>query len=229
MDFKDIYTELEKNGTEEITKSYVNKGAKGDMFGVSFDVLQKIKSKIVSPNGENGVNHSLAKQLWDTRNIDARMLACMVADSNLMTRHEAYKWILGINFFAVADLFAELIAKTAFGIDVMYFWIQSQEEYVKRIGFLILKYLAENDTKRSDLFFNAFVQKIKQGIQTSPNRAREAMFKCMVAIGSRNEFLRDQILDAARVIGSVVIEEETGTPETYEIDEIVAGIWQKVK
>ncbi len=229
MDFKDIYTQLEKNGTEEVTKSYVKKGAKGDMFGVSFDVLQNIKAKIVSPGGENGVNHSLAKQLWNTRNIDARMLACMVADSTLITRQEAYKWILGINFFAVADLFAELIAKTTYGNDVMYYWIQSQEEYVKRIGFTILKYFAENDTKRSDLFFNAFVQKIKQEIQTSPNRAKEAMFYCMIAIGSRNEKLRDLILDASRIIGPVVIEEEAGKKKSYEIDELVASIWQKVK
>ncbi len=98
--------------------------------------------------------------------------------------------------------------KTSFGIDVMYHWIQSREEYIKRIGFMILKNLAENDGKRSNLFFSAFVQKLKQEIQTSPNRAKEALLKCMVAIGSRNEFLRDQILDASRGIGPVVIEEE---------------------
>ncbi len=227
MDFKNIYTDLKQCGTDELMKEYVKKGAKGDTFGVSFGDLQKIKEKIVSPDGQKGYNLPVAKELWNTRNLDARLLACMIADPSLLTRNDANKWASMVNFYLLADKFAELIAQTSFGIDVMYHWIQSQEEYIKRIGFMILKYFAENDSKRSDLFFKAFIQKLKQEIQTSPNRAKEALLKCMVAIGSRNEFLRDQILDAARGIGPVVIEEEVGKKETYVVDEIVANAWEK--
>ncbi len=229
MDFKDIYNELEKCGTDEVIKDYINKGAKGSIFGVCSDDLLKIKGKIVSSNGKKGVNHSIAKKLWDTRNLDARMLACMIADPALMTRNEAYKWIIRINYFTIADLFAELIAKTSFGVDVMYFWIQSQDEYVKRIGYIILKYLAANDKNHSDLFFGAFVQKLKQEILISPNRAKEAMYKCMVAIGSRNEKLRDLILSASKDLGAIVIEEQVGLKESYVIDEMLAKIWQTSK
>ena len=72
-----------------------------------------------------------------------------------------------INYYVIADYFAELIATTRFGLDIMYLWIQSTEEYVKRVGFAIIKYFAINDESRSDLFFSAFIHKIKQEIQTA--------------------------------------------------------------
>ncbi|MCW3804267.1 DNA alkylation repair protein [Plebeiibacterium marinum] len=227
MNFENIYTELEKCGTDQNRKVYAQHGAKGELFGASLEDLKNIKSKIVSSEGEKGINQPLAKKLWNTRNIDARILACMIADPTRITRNEANKWIAEINYFVIADHFAELIAKTRYGQDIMYLWIQSPDEYIKRVGFDILSYFAREDSSKSDLFFKAFISKIKQEIQFSPNKAKEAMNNCLIAIGGRSEKLKDEVIRAARIIGPVKIDQDLTSCKTFIIEEYLENIWSK--
>lgn len=227
MNFEDIYTKLEKCGTEQNKKVYIRHGAKGELFGVSFEHLKSLKKEVTSPEGEKGINHSIAQKLWKTKNIDARILACTIAEPTKITRNEANKWIPAINYYVLADYFAELIAQTRFGQDIMYLWIQSQNEYIKRVGFAILNYFAQNDQSKSDLFFNAFLQKIKQEIQFAPNRAKEAMNNCLIAIGGRNETLRDSVLEAAESIGPIEINQGETACKTFAIKESLNKIWNK--
>ena len=227
MNFKDIYTELEKCGAEENRKVFRRHGAKGELFGVSFADIRKLKDEVVAPDGRKGVNHQLAKELWNTRNLDARILACMIADPKIITHNEANRWVANVRYYALADYFAELIAKSSFGLDIMYLWIQSPDEYIKRVGFSILNYLAINDQSRSDLFFTGFVQKIKNELQTSPNRAKEGMAICLISIGGRTEVLRENVLQAASVIGPVDIDYGETSRKTLVIDESVNTIWAR--
>ncbi|TLX77469.1 DNA alkylation repair protein [Labilibacter sediminis] len=229
MDFKAIYLELEKCGTEQNRKVYTRHGAKGDLFGVSFADLKKLKKHIISPNGTKGVNHKIAQQLWNTRNIDARILACMIADSKKINRNEANKWVSVINYYVLADYFAELIASSRFGTDIMYLWIQSPDEYIKRVGFSILNYIARNDQTKSDLFFNGFLQKIKQEIPTSPNRARESMNNCLISIGGRSINLKEKVLKVAQAIGPVHIDHGETSCKTFIIEEYLEKIWSRKK
>ena len=105
----------------------------------------------------------------------------------------------------LADHFTDLIAQTRFGIDIMYLWIQSPYEYTKRTGYLILNHIAKNDDTKSELFFKAFLQKIKQEIQISPNWAKEAMYECLISIASRSESLKKTVLDSIQNIESIEI------------------------
>ncbi|WP_066632481.1 DNA alkylation repair protein [Labilibacter marinus] len=227
MNFEEIYTELEKRGTAQNKKVYARHGAKGDLFGVSFGDLNDLKSKVDKKGSAKGINHTIAKSLWDTRNLDARILATMVADPDLITRLEANRWVSMINYYVLADYFAELIAKTKFGLDIMYLWIQSPDEYIKRVGFAILNYFARHDESRSDLFFMGFIQKIKNEIQTSPNRAKEGMNNCLISIGGRTRVLKDKVLEAASVIGPVDIDHGETACKTFVIEDYVQKIWDR--
>ncbi|GAF02576.1 DNA alkylation repair protein [Saccharicrinis fermentans] len=227
MDFKDIYTELEKCGAEENRKVFRRHGAKGELFGVSFADMRKLKDEVVAPDGRKGVNHHIARELWNTRNIDARILACMIADPKIITHNEANRWVANVRYYVLADYFAELIARSSFGLDIMYLWIQSPDEYIKRVGFSILNYFAKNDQSKSDLFFTGFIQKIKNELQTSPNRAKEGMNTCLISIGGRTEALREKVLQAASVIGPVDIDHGEATCKTLVIEEYVNKVWAR--
>lgn len=227
MNFIDIYTELEKCGTEQIRNAYKKNGVKGDLFGVSLTDFARLKTNIVSPDGKKGTDHKLAQQLWSTRNLDARIFACMIADPTKTTSHEANKWVSVIQYYVLADYFTELIAASRFGIDIMYLWIQSPQEYIKRVGFSILNYYANNDSSRSDLFFSAFIQKIKQEIQTSPNRAKEAMNNCLISIGGRNKTLRDKVLNTTQDIGPIEINLGKTSNQKFIIEDCLKKIWKE--
>jgi hypothetical protein len=49
MNFEDIYTKTEKCGTEHNRKVYKRHGAKGELFGVSFENLKKLKKEVIYP------------------------------------------------------------------------------------------------------------------------------------------------------------------------------------
>ena len=73
MTVNEMMSELKSLGSEQTCKTYKRHGVKGDMFGVSYANLGKIKKKIK-------VDHKLAEQLWATGNHDARIVATMIAD-----------------------------------------------------------------------------------------------------------------------------------------------------
>jgi len=227
MNLPDIYTELEECGSEQNKKAYLSNGAKGDLFGVSVADFKRLKGKIISPEGVKGINHSLAQQLWSTRNLDARIFACIIADPAKITSHEANKWVSVIQYYTLADYFTELIVKSRFGIDIMYLWIQSPQEYIKRVGFSILNSFANNDSSKSELFFSAFIQKIKQEIQTSPNRAKEAMFNCLISIGGRTKPLKEKILNTSQDVGIIELNLGKNAMQTYHIENSIKKIWDQ--
>src|SRR5262245_40803377 len=62
---------LEKAGSAQTRKTYARHGAPEPMFGVSFAVLGALRKRI-------GVDHELARALWESGNFDARNLAVKV-------------------------------------------------------------------------------------------------------------------------------------------------------
>ncbi len=224
MNLENIYTELKNSGTAENVAKYKKQGAKGEIFGVSINEIERIKKDIISAKPNETTNHQLALELWKTRNVDSRILACMIADPQKTTRNLANKWVSVINYYLIADHLANLVAQTRFGQDIMYLWIQSPDEYVKRTGFMILNYLAKNDTSKSDLFFKAFLQKIKQEIQFSNNWAKEAMYECLISIASKDKALKEEVLNAIENIGSIEINVGNDSKKTIHIIEEIKNI-----
>jgi len=219
MNSENIYTRLKDCGTSDNTTKYQKQGAKGELFGVSITDIEKIKEELTSTLKSDGALHTLAKDLWKTRNTEARILACMIADPEKTTRNMANQWISVINFYLLADHFSSLIAKTRFGMDIMYLWIQSPYEHIKRTGYLILNNLAKNDDTKSELFFKAFLQKIKQEIQISPNWSKEAMYECLISIASKSKTLKEEVINTMQYIGSIEINYDGNTNKTIDIIE----------
>ncbi len=219
MNLENIYTRLKEGGTTENEKKYQLQGAKGELFGVSITDIEKIKEDLISAYKNDGSAHSLAKELWTTRNTEARILACMIADPQKTTRNMANQWISVINFYLIADYFSELIAQTRFGSDIMYLWIQSPYEYIKRTGYLILNHLAKNDNTKSELFFKAFLQKIKQEVQFSPNWAKEAMYECLISIASKSKNLKEEVINSMLGVKTIEINYDGNSAKTIDIIE----------
>ena len=79
LEFETVIQELEELGTEQNRKIYRRHGVREDLFGVSFGNIRKLQKKIKT-------DHSLARELWATGNHDARILATMVADPNIIEK-----------------------------------------------------------------------------------------------------------------------------------------------
>lgn len=227
MTSQEIYQQLEKWGTEQNRKVYKRHGAGDNLFGVSFSNLNALKKKVISPEGKKGTNHELARQLWETQNIDAQTFAAMIADPQQVTENELDTWVQDIHYYALANEFNKVAGNSPFALKKMEKWIKSDQEFVRLVGYGILNLMAREDETLSNAFFGPYIQKIEAELQQSPNRVKEGMNNCLIAIGARNEALRERVLVAAKKIGKVEIDHGETACKTFIIEEYLDKIYKR--
>ena len=76
---------LKAMGTAQNRKVYPRHGVKGELFGVSWADLGKLKKEIKA-------DQALAEALWTTGNHDARILATMIAEPAAMKAATLDSW-----------------------------------------------------------------------------------------------------------------------------------------
>lgn len=205
MDPRTVLAELEAAGTEKNRAIYLRHGAGENQYGVSFKDLRALAKRI-------GQDQVLARSLWATRNADARLLACMVAEPSRMDDEELDAWIADISYYVLVDEFVADVASQVGGVRPrMERWIRSARDWTAQAGWDLAAALAARDPALPDRFFLDLLAKIESEIGQAGNRTRHAMNGALIAIGLRNEDLRDAAVTAASRIGPVVVDHgETG-------------------
>ena len=200
MTFLEIMTELERVGTEKSRAIYALHGATGSYFGVSPAQFARLQKKIKT-------DHALAIELWNSGNIDAHIFATMIIDKNSVDDKLIDSWVKDIRYFALADAFVSgVVAPSLFSNPKMYSWITSNAEYIRRCGYTLLALLAGKNESLSDDEFIRHLHVIGKEIQLMENRARQAMYEALIAIGKRNKLLNMEAMIVASQVGPVYIE-----------------------
>jgi len=199
VNFAQTMKELKKLGTSQSVKVYKRHGAGGDLFGVSFANLGKLKKKI-------NIDHELAVELWESGNVDAQTLATMVADPALLTPAVADNWVKEIGYYLIADCFSGLVARTSFAAAQMAKWMKSKHEYVRQCGYSVLASALKNDAAVSDAACRQILNNIERQIHDSPNRAKHAMNMAICAIGIFRPILAEVAIETARRVGKVKVD-----------------------
>ncbi|PIQ78626.1 DNA alkylation repair protein [Candidatus Peregrinibacteria bacterium CG11_big_fil_rev_8_21_14_0_20_46_8] len=198
MTLKEVLKKLESFGTEQNRKIYLRHGAGPKLYGVSFANLKKLTKEIK-------IDHELALQLWNTRNTDAQTLALMIAAPEKMTKATAQKWIQDISYYGLGNLLGTLLAQTDFAKEIMYTWMASKQEFVKHCGYDICSTILKNNPERlSNAEAQKILRTIEKEIHSSPNRARNGMNWCLIAIGGYK--LEKEAIAVARRIGKVEVD-----------------------
>ncbi len=81
MTLKEAITRLKTLGNERMRAQNTRHGAGGNQFGVRLGDIRKVAKKIKT-------DHALAMKLWETGNIDARLLAILVMEPGKLTAAE---------------------------------------------------------------------------------------------------------------------------------------------
>jgi 3-methyladenine DNA glycosylase AlkD len=208
----EVMQQLRSLGKEQTAKTYRRHGVRGDVFGVSYGDLGKLKKRIK-------VDHALAVALWRTGNHDARILATMVADPAALDERTLDAWARDLDSYPIADAFAGLAAQSPAARRCMERWTTDDGEWVGRAGWLVLARLAGDGGALSDAELAGYLPTIEREIHTRKNRVRDAMNSALIAVGIRNAPLREQALAAAARIGTVDVDHgETNckTPDAAE-------------
>lgn len=200
MNLQEAMEHLESFGTEQNRKIYKNHGASDNQFGVSYANLKKLKKQIKT-------DQTLAEQLWETGNDDARVLAMMITDPNLLTAEQVEGWLRDCTYYGVTDALVTYAAsKAPFAKEVVGKWMASDEELIGYAGYQLLAHLALHDTELDDAYFSERIAHIAAHIHEEKNRTRYGMNNALIAIGTRNGVLEAQAMEAAIRIGKVYVD-----------------------
>lgn len=191
-------------GTEQNRKTYARHGAVGDMFGVSFAFLATLVKRI-------GVDHDLARALFETKNLDARKLALKIADPDRVTPEELDRWTASELPRMCGGYVAMLAAESPHGRSTAERWLASVDPGTRCAGWGLAAQLASRDRSVPGAWFEGRLAALERGIHEVSDGERYARNGALIAFGGRSAGLRDKALAAARRIGHV----EVDHGETY--------------
>ncbi len=204
-----VMAQMEAAGTAQNRKVYARHGAAEPMFGVSYANLGKIAKPIKT-------DHSLAVELWDSGNYDARVLALRVADAVALDEPLAGRWLRDVDNYILAEGLGGLCAQSPHARELSDAWRDRSGEWEASTGWFIVTCTAEDPGVWSIDELRGLLGQIEVEIGERPNRVRHEMNGGLIVIALRDAGLRREVLAAAARIGLVKIDHgQTGckTPE----------------
>ncbi len=163
-------------------------------YGVSIPNLRKMAKEI-------GVHHALAQQLWASGIHEARILASMVDDPEMVTEEQIERWVNDFDSWDVCDQCCmNLLEKTKFAYQKATEWSSNDKEFIKRAGFVLMARLAVSDKKADDKQFEPFFPVIKREAGDNRNFVKKAVNWALRQIGKRNLNLNRSAIETIEAI-----------------------------
>jgi 3-methyladenine DNA glycosylase AlkD len=193
---------LKAAGTEQTRKTWARHGFTGEMFGVKFADLYALRKQI-------GTDHALAKGLWDSGNVDAKLLATMVADPAAFTASDLDRWAASVESYGLANEIGNVVARCPYAVaqSAADRWVGSPREFLSRCGWAAVAAMLRDSAPIPPTRLRAYLRMIEERQATAPNRAREGMNLALIAIGAYgDEQLAKDALAAAKRIGPIRVD-----------------------
>ena len=199
MTYNDLMVQLEKLGRAHTAKLYRRLGTGDNVFGVSFADFGKLRKKIKT-------DHDLALQLWDSGNLDARILAAMIADPDDCKVSLLERWLRETEFYGLVDYVAGVAARTPSAIKLAEKWMKSKKELRRQAGYSAIASRLKHGLDVLDADCKRYLKTIEKEIHGSANRAKYSMNNTLIAIGVFKPSLTKAAVAAAKRIGKVKVD-----------------------
>jgi len=166
-----------------------------------------------------GKNQHLAEQLWATGIHEARILAAMVGDPQLITRATMDRWTRDFASWGVCDACCyDLFDRSPHAWSMIPKWAAHNREFVRRAAFATIAAIAIHDKKADDEIFLNALPLIEKYAFDERNFVRKGVNWALRNIGKRNpalgiaaiacaERIRAQNTKAARWIAADALRE----------------------
>jgi 3-methyladenine DNA glycosylase AlkD len=201
---KSLMKELKSLGQEQTRKMYAKHGMADDRsVGVRIADLKKIAKTIKG-------DQALARDLYDTGNLDAMYLAGMVADGSQMTKKQLNGWArASAGMSMISEYTVPWVAvESPHSRDLALKWIGAKQEHVASAGWCtysgILATQADLDLDLGEI--RGLLKTVVNKIDTAPNRVRYTMNGFVIAVGAYVAPLLKPAKNAAAKLGVVSVD-----------------------
>lgn len=132
-------------------------------------------------------NHELALALWGLNVHELRILAALVDDPKQLTPTQMEAWVRDFNSWDLCDqVCSGLFQKSPYAFPKIKEWVQYNEEFIKRAGFVLMATMAVHHKKAPDAIFLNFLPLIEKGASDERNFVKKAVNWALRQIGKRN-------------------------------------------
>jgi 3-methyladenine DNA glycosylase AlkD len=186
-----------------------------ESFGIGLTVLRKLSKTI-------GKNHELAKELWNSDNYDAKVVAILIDDAKLITQEQIESQVEDIDFGYLVHVFSACgapVANTPFIVELAHQWLVSTDSVRRRCAYGFVYELSKSKKKSApdDAYFLKFINHIDQSYDKEHNSVLMSMAGALMGIGKRNQKLNQAALKVAHNIGPVPVETGKSKCEPFDV------------
>lgn len=193
MTVSEILKQLQALGNEKVRAINTKQGARSDQFGVKMGDIRALAKTIKT-------NHELAKELWETGNIEARFLAVLIVNPKKLSAEEVDNMVRSEPFPHLADWFSSYIIKEHPDREQLRLqWMQSDHPMAARAGWS----LTAGRIARSPegLEIPALLDRIEAEMPTAAPETQWTMNIALAYIGINHPALRERALTIGERLG----------------------------
>ncbi len=195
MTYDEILREMKQHANKANVEGMARFGInpKGTL-GLSMPFLRKLAKQI-------GTDHNLAGRLWVSGIHEARILAALIDDPQLVTPAQMESWIKDFDSWDVCDqVCGNLFDRTRHARRKAAVWAGKNPEYERRAGFSLMAALAWHDKTAGDELFLGYLPVIERYAFDERNFVRKAVNWALRNIGKRSRALNKAAVACARRI-----------------------------
>lgn len=190
---KDVLKELKSLADDKTRAHNTKAGAGENQFGVKRGDLRKVAAKIKT-------NHSLALELWETENVDARLLAVLLLKPKELSRNELDRLVRSANFSELADWLNSYVVKSHADNEALrQVWMEDDHSWAARAGWSLTSGRVARDPKGLDV--PALLDRIESEMGDAPPEVQWTMNSCLANIGIHFPKLRKRALAIGEKLG----------------------------
>ena len=192
MKLKQALAKLEAASNEKVFERNAKNGAK-DQYGVPLGEIRKIAKAIKS-------NHELGLELWETGNLDARMLAILLIKPKELSVTELKKWVRSAKIEWLADWLNSYVVKKHPEKDALReAFMKAKDPWHARSGWSLTTERIEKDPDGLDI--DGLLDRLESEMAGAKPPTQWTMNFGLIAIGTHHPKQRKRAIEIGERLG----------------------------
>lgn len=193
MTLKEALAKLKALGNEKTLALHKKNGFGGELFGVPMGDIRKVAAMIKK-------DHDLALALWETGNLDARMLAILIMKPKSLSAAELDRLVRSATFAWLADWLNSYVVKEHPEKEALrQKWLADKDPWAARAGWSLTAGRIARDPEGLDLA--DILDTLESHMKTAAPATQWTMNNCLAGIGIHHPKLRKRALAIGERLG----------------------------
>lgn len=184
---------LESLGSEKLRAQNAKRGAGANQYGVQLGDIRKLAAKIKT-------DHPLALALWETGNLEARLLAILVMKPQDLSGDELDRMVRSVDYAWLADwLNNYVVSKHPDNEALRQKWMADEDPWAARAGWSLTNQRIDKSPEGLDL--PALLSRIQSEMPGAAPEVQWTMNYCLAGIGIHHPEHRERALAIGEALG----------------------------